>query len=491
VIITITDKGSKVVLTGQPPYDSVEDTLVGVVNNSRLPITSIDLNSGLDIFGFEGDGIVSYGIPGNSRDPTGYGGPNAYFTNYSGGKGTVNFITPIPPGGSSYFSLEESINASVACTDLINKSVPKPSGGSPHVAATFTPQPVGGVQYTVAQAAALCGFVDFDWVQTIIREIDPNRLSALNLGVSPTTANVNGTVLPVHLGGKFRPAVPGAVKIHANMAAYSDPPQGGGYTYNSSSPDYSFPFYCDPTGDGICPRTSTTLSMGDTPTQTCMVDAAGKPGAAYLASRQIQRECAGTAKVGSSKQFVTHLAGVKFDGTAFDLGIGFIWTSNYNGTAGGVGVSGKNGALPDPGTGVGGATITSYSDSSNYQYSGIGVGGVNGQSQSQTLLDGSMVSTIASGLAFSRSSQTFNGAVTLTNISDSPISGPFQLVLTSLPAGVTLHGTTRSFGGFPYVTAPNVNSLSPGQSTTVILQFNNPSLATITFAPMVYSGSLE
>jgi hypothetical protein len=74
VIITITDTGATVSFTGQGPYDSVEDTLVGVVNNSKLPIRSIVVTSGQPVFAFDGDGIDTYGAPGNPMDSTGYGG---------------------------------------------------------------------------------------------------------------------------------------------------------------------------------------------------------------------------------------------------------------------------------------------------------------------------------------------------------------------------------------------------------------------------------
>lgn len=57
IIITITNTGSSVSFTGQGPYDTIEDTLVGVVNNSNYSIHSIGLRSALPIFAFDGDGI--------------------------------------------------------------------------------------------------------------------------------------------------------------------------------------------------------------------------------------------------------------------------------------------------------------------------------------------------------------------------------------------------------------------------------------------------
>lgn len=61
VVITIIDIGTgtsscpggvcaSISNTGQPPYDNIEDTLVGVVNNSKVPIASMVLTSSLPRF---------------------------------------------------------------------------------------------------------------------------------------------------------------------------------------------------------------------------------------------------------------------------------------------------------------------------------------------------------------------------------------------------------------------------------------------------------
>jgi hypothetical protein len=96
------------------PYDGSDDTYIGVINNTGAAITSFHLTSATqDIAGFDGDGINHYGATGNATDTTGYGGPNAFFTNISADlmSVTVNFLTPIAAGGgSSYFSLEEPID---------------------------------------------------------------------------------------------------------------------------------------------------------------------------------------------------------------------------------------------------------------------------------------------------------------------------------------------------------------------------------------------
>ena len=102
----------------------------------------------------------------------------------------------------------------------------------------------------------------------------------------------------------------------------------------------------------------------------------------------------------------------------------------------------------------------------------------------------SQVVTTAYGLAYSRVTQTFNGTVTIRNISSTGINGPFQIVLTSLSAGVALVNATGTVDGMPYLTVP-ITSLAPSQSATVNLLFKNPSNAKINFTPVIHAGSLN
>jgi len=106
-------------------------------------------------------------------------------------------------------------------------------------------------------------------------------------------------------------------------------------------------------------------------------------------------------------------------------------------------------------------------------------------------LTSSQVSVTASGLAYNRVSRTFNGSVTLKNISGSKLTGPFQILFTAMPANVALVSATGNFSGAPYLTVPSVTSLAPGQSVTVSVKFSNPSNTTINFKPVVYPGSLN
>jgi hypothetical protein len=119
VVITISASGAATITTLPPPdngnpYDGTEDTLVGIQNNSGGSLGSITLSSGNPIFGFDADGPcdTAYHTPQYSWCSTavyGYEGPDNTFTNINPttfATGTVNFTTPIPNGGSTWFALE-------------------------------------------------------------------------------------------------------------------------------------------------------------------------------------------------------------------------------------------------------------------------------------------------------------------------------------------------------------------------------------------------
>lgn len=131
-IINIPASGpATVTATGQGPFDGLDDTLVGVTNNSTSTIGSLFLSSNTDIGGFDADGIQTNpnptsGLPGLGRTTTGPNGTgyegsisttgNANLTGpldtFSDNLGTsldVNFPGGIAPGGSAFFSLEEAL----------------------------------------------------------------------------------------------------------------------------------------------------------------------------------------------------------------------------------------------------------------------------------------------------------------------------------------------------------------------------------------------
>jgi hypothetical protein len=342
IVITITNSGASVVPTGQGPYDGIDDTLIGVVNNSNQPIRVIGLTSAVTtnggIFGFDGDGLTTYGVGGNSKDSTGYGGPNAYFTNINVAKtsGLVNFITPIPPnGGTGFFALENALNAATACPQIINNSVPKPAGGGTSISTTFTPN----LGLTISQAASYCGFTDFDWIQMFTHLPDPSPYYAVN-PQNPSN--------PVHLTSASTP--------------FNDPAKNG-YTYNPAW--NSFPFYWDANSTNqpwslAKNKTTNTLTSYDAPSDPCL------PGGN---SAGVQGCNGSNAPAGSYLGFTTDLAGILPNGSGVDLGIGYTWTSNYNGKNGGIAVTASFTPV-DPGSGTGSITVTGYQPTTNYQYAG-------------------------------------------------------------------------------------------------------------------------
>lgn len=360
VIITVTDSSTTVSFTGQGPYDGIEDSLVGVINKGSRPIKSIGLRSAVPIFGFDNDGICgtdpSTGQPfkpapaGCPFGPTTYEGPGVVFSNVDSTlkNGVVNFSTPLAPnGGTGYFSLEESIQSAYSCADIINKSVTPDASGSPTIRATFKPQIPG---MNTADAAKFCGVAKLNWIQKITTLPDPSPFYAVNL-TDPTNVAAD-----IHLTSGSTP--------------FNDPYKGG-YRYNPAW--NSYPFYFDPNTTTqpwslINWDNGTTLSIQDTPTNPCL---AGGNSAGL-------RGCNGAnAPAGKSVIFSTHLAGVLEDGSAVDLGVGYTWSSNFNGLSGGV-VATSNLLPADPGSGTGGVTVIGVQSTTTYNYNGIVVTTVNG-----------------------------------------------------------------------------------------------------------------
>ena len=114
LLIRITPTG-QVGVYGDPsqgPFDEIEDTLIGVQNDSSSSIGSLPVSSqsGKTLFAFDGDGLCTF-IICSWDAPTGYEGPDISFTNISADytSGTIVFSPAIPPGGHTYLSLEEAL----------------------------------------------------------------------------------------------------------------------------------------------------------------------------------------------------------------------------------------------------------------------------------------------------------------------------------------------------------------------------------------------
>ncbi len=139
----------------QGPYDGNDDTLIGIVNNTSVPIPSVNLTSSTDIFGFDGDGICTFHFTGdgycaNAGSP-GYQGPDNSYSNISGDKksGTVDFTTPLAPGASTYFSLESDLSGAdfiIPADFTVAKTV---TNSGPFYAAN-PPNPATPIDYQIA-----------------------------------------------------------------------------------------------------------------------------------------------------------------------------------------------------------------------------------------------------------------------------------------------------------------------------------------------------
>jgi hypothetical protein len=115
-------------MSGTRGGDGVGCGARGSLSYRRCRRTSEPLSSPLPIFGFDGDGLcdVSPRPAGCPFGPYGYEGPGTRFSDISADQtsGVVHFtggIPPsagIPPGGSTYFSLEERIQTLCAPLDV-------------------------------------------------------------------------------------------------------------------------------------------------------------------------------------------------------------------------------------------------------------------------------------------------------------------------------------------------------------------------------------
>ena len=148
--------------SSQPPYDNIEDSLVGIQNNSPNRIFFIRLKNP-DIFGFDNDGVcgtdpnsptgapITPRPPGCPFGPTGYEGPGVSFTVYDSDNGTVSFVCPqfcepdgktpsgLLPGQSAWFTLEET-------PSVASSSISSVCGTAPDAISTFTVKfPAGDV----------------------------------------------------------------------------------------------------------------------------------------------------------------------------------------------------------------------------------------------------------------------------------------------------------------------------------------------------------
>jgi VCBS repeat-containing protein len=135
---------------------------------------------------------------------------------------------------------------------------------------------------------------------------------------------------------------------------------------------------------------------------------------------------------------------------------------------------------------------TGYSGNDSFTYkANDGTADSNAATVSLTILNNvsNQVSVTESGFARNRATGIWTATMTVTNTSDSAITGPIQVLLTNLTQGVTMTNNTGTYQNSPYITV-TLENLAPGAYASLYIQFTNPSGGYITFTPVTYSGGL-
>ena len=167
---------------------------------------------------------------------------------------------------------------------------------SGQIAAYFTP-----IGYTLQQAAALGGFKEFDWTQTVTYVPPPSPYVDINNNP---------------LKAPFSDPAPGGYPDSERQ----NYPDGTKYPVNTSSP-----FYFDPLAPTSDPWSvlnainGNTLIFGDQPFDPCL---SGGKGCYVNGVLEF-------APPGAELQFTTDLVGVNFDGSLGPILYQFAWESDY------------------------------------------------------------------------------------------------------------------------------------------------------------------
>src|SRR5207302_10116875 len=100
------------------------------------------------------------------------------------------------------------------------------------------------------------------------------------------------------------------------------------------------------------------------------------------------------------------------------------------------------------------------------------------------------------GYRYNAVSRRFSQVVTLTNNTGSDIQGPVSFALDNLSANAAVVSPNGFTAANPPLASPYLNvsvgsdnTFSSGESATVVIQFDNPTRAAITYTPRVLAGS--
>jgi RHS repeat-associated protein len=262
VLVVVTDSGGVVLSDpSQPPFDGIEDTLTGIVNNSSGDVSFLALSSNTDLFGFDGDGLCTQsGAPaGCPFGPTGYEGPGTSFSdiNPDASGGIVHFSPALAPGQTAYFSLEEALTSAIvfAGGPTTDEQGGAPNGSeNPTVCSSGEPVncatgvfwhrfadlgvpgrgvPLGFVRTYSSSAASSDGPLGFGWTHDY----------AMSLSIDATTGNVTvrqedgATVTFVPSGSSFIAAPRVLATLRRNgdgTYTFTRTREGIGYTFSAA-----------------------------------------------------------------------------------------------------------------------------------------------------------------------------------------------------------------------------------------------------------------
>ncbi len=234
-LITVNADGTSSVQfdANQPPFNGINDTLVGVVNNSGAPLSGLALSGellGQGIFGFTQHGLC-VAVSGTGAVPppdgcpfgsTGYEGPGTSFSVTDATDGLVQFTGGLASQGAAYFS--------------IHGIVDQASVGNLNVAAVPVPSPVAVTAVaTVPFTGAVATFTDADTSVTpaaVTATVDWGDGSAVDPSTTVTESAGIFTVSGTHTyaaGGTFPVTVSitdphGVTATTVGSAAVSDAP---------------------------------------------------------------------------------------------------------------------------------------------------------------------------------------------------------------------------------------------------------------------------
>jgi hypothetical protein len=277
----------------QGPYDGIDDTLFGVQNDSPASLSSVSLHSTtLPIFGFDFDGLCSFTFMGSAGCPFldaahGYGGPGVTYSGISADfmSGVVNLTPPLPPGGKTYFSLEQRLDPT---TVMVGPSFCSTSLTASDAAHTITGK--------VAHPLTLSGgtWVIKDATVTGAITLSPGTsLMIVNSSVSGAVAGTSGGSLIItgsSIGGAVLPGRGEAVEVCGSSV---------GGALGTSQPEAGLQVCASTIGGAITASGSTAFVVVGDPAQGCATNKLTTQGASLFSSDHAGLDVSGNVIWGS------------------------------------------------------------------------------------------------------------------------------------------------------------------------------------------------